>query len=158
MKLNMAERLRLSELLPKEGSRLNLKIVRKLLESLSFSEAELKLIHTETEYACTGFRTAVDGTQTPCGYQGFFSYEPKCELHNESMVATTNWRITDMIPLLDPANEKNVHMGEEAMRLAEIPLKAMDDAGKLTEAYVSLYDKFFPPEEEEADASQGKES
>ena len=49
------------------------------------------------------------------------------------------------------ANEKDVFMGAEAIKLAEIPLKRMEDTGKLTEAYTSLYDKFFPPREEEKD-------
>jgi hypothetical protein len=42
MELNIAERLTLLGILPKEGNFLTLKILRKLREELSFSEEELK--------------------------------------------------------------------------------------------------------------------
>ncbi len=49
MKLNTFERLILLNILPKEGDFTTLKIVRKLRESLSFSEAEHKALQFKQE-------------------------------------------------------------------------------------------------------------
>lgn len=150
MKLNMVERLRLLEILPTEGNRMNLKIVRKLRETLSFSEAEIKVVVAVYEFICQHISTDDDGTRKQCGITGFYSGSPNCKEHpDEPMTPTGNWRILNMDELI--ANVKDVYMGEEAIKLAEIPLKRMEDIGKLTEAYTSLYDKFFPPREEEKD-------
>lgn len=146
MKLNMAERLRLLEILPNEGNRMNLKILRKLRETLSFSEAEIKKVKTLNEFTCQHITTDDKGEQELCGITGFYSGSPKCKKHpDEPMTPTGNWRILNMDELI--ASEKDVFMGEEAIKIAEVPLKRMEDAGKLTEAYTSLYDKFFPPRE-----------
>lgn len=45
MKLNVLERLKVLELLPKEGDVTTIKLVRKLRESLSFSEEEHKTLN-----------------------------------------------------------------------------------------------------------------
>ncbi len=148
MKLNMVERLRLLEILPTEGNRMNLKIVRKLRETLSFSEAEIKGVAAVYEFTCQHITTDNDGTRKQCGITGFYSGSPKCKEHpDEPMTPTGNWRILNMDELI--AKEKDVHLGEESVKIAEIPLKLMEDRGKLTEAYTSLYDKFFPPREDE---------
>lgn len=150
MKLNMMERLKLLEILPNEGNRLNLKIVRKLRESLSFSEEELKKVPAQYEFACVHQTRDKEGTITQCENKGFTSGDsPKCEEHNEPMVPTGNWRILNSTVLF--ANEKEIHMGEEAAKVCESALKMLNDRNKLTEAYTSLYDKFFPPRGEETE-------
>ena len=45
MKLNVHDRLMLQSLLPKEGNFINLKLVRKAKEALSFNEEELKALN-----------------------------------------------------------------------------------------------------------------
>jgi len=56
-----------------------------------------------------------------------------------------------MIPPEALKNEKEIHMGTQAFAIASAPLKALNEANppKLTDDLVSLYDKFFPPEEKE---------
>lgn len=49
MKLTIAERLKLGQVLPKEGDFTTLKILRELRESLSFTEDELKQFKFEQE-------------------------------------------------------------------------------------------------------------
>lgn len=53
MKLSVHDRLMLQSLLPKEGNFINLKLVRKAKEALSFNEEELKSLKIQ--------ETAVDG-------------------------------------------------------------------------------------------------
>lgn len=149
MKLNMTERLRLLEILPTEGNRMNLKILRKLSETLSFSEAELKKLSVVYEFRCMEISAGADGITAQCQNSGFYSESPKCEVHDKPMPSTGSWRVLNTSVLIDPANDKDVHLGEEAIKLSEAPLKRMEAEGKLTEQYTSLYDKFFPPREEE---------
>jgi len=148
MKLNMWERLKLLEILPSEGNRLNLKIMRKLRESLSFSEEELKQIPVQYEFMCVHQTKDKDGNLIAlCQNKGYFSGNPKCAEHDEPMIPTGQVNILNTTLLF--TSEKEIHMGQEATNIAKSALKMVNDTNKLTEANTSLYDKFFPENKED---------
>ena len=138
MELTTIERLKLLEVLPPTGDILTLKIVRKLRETLSFSEEELKLIGARSEYICP-----VEG----CGNKGFFPSAPKCGEHDVLMVPTGQTTMS-LMPEMQ-AKMKEIHMGPQALTIASDVLKRLNEDKQLTEFHISLYEKFFPPEETE---------
>ena len=146
MELTTVERLKLLEILPSEGDILALKILRKLRETLSFTEDELKLIGARYEYACP-FRSEVDGVLTHCDNSGFFPIAPKCAEHGILMVPTgqTTMSLTPEVQ----TKVKEIYMGTQALTIASEALRRLNENKQLTEAHISLYEKFFPPEEKE---------
>jgi len=54
-----------------------------------------------------------------------------------------------VIPPEALAVEKEVHMGAQALTIACNALKRLNDNKHLTEAHISLYEKFYPPEDTE---------
>lgn len=147
MELTILERIKLLEVLPKEGDLLTLKILRKLRESLSFSEDELKTFGAVYEYACPHIATDKDGKRDKCLNIGFFTAPPKCGKHNIPMQPTGQMNIS--IPPQVINKVKEIHMGTHALTIASNALKRLNDNQQLTEGLVSLYEKFFPPEEVE---------
>ena len=136
MELTIVERLKLMEILPPQESILTLKIVRKLRETLSFSEEELKLMEVKYEFACR---------EAGCANSGMFPFAPKCGEHDKLMVPTGQMSMK-LTPELQ-TKTKEIHMGPQALSIASEALKRADEAKTLTEVHISLYDKFFPPEE-----------
>jgi hypothetical protein len=132
MKLNVIERLALLEVLPREGDFVTLKLVRKLRESLSFSEAEVKEINFNMVWKCP-----------KCSKETSASEAPKCECGN--YMITTGSMTWDS---QKGANTfKEIHMGEKMMALCVTVLKKLDNDKKLTESYFSLYEKVVTIEE-----------
>ena len=144
MELSTVERLKLLEALPVESNILTLKILRKLRETLSLTEAELKLAGTRSEYACP-FQGDKDGVPVFCDNKGFFPTAPKCAEHDTLMVPTGQVYYS-LTPELE-ASIKEVHMGPQAIIIDSETLKRLNETKQLTEAHISLYEKFFPPEE-----------
>ena len=136
MELTIVERLKLVELLPDQESILTLKIIRKLRETLSFSEEELKLMGVRYEYICP---------EEDCGNKGFFPSAPKCAEHDVLMVPTGQMTM-NLAPEMQ-AKVKEIHMGPQALTIASDTLKRANENKLLTDAHISLYEKFFPPEE-----------
>lgn len=101
MTLSVKERLLLGNILPKEGNIANLRIVRKLRESMSFSEAE---------WIKFGFKE--EGDQ--------LKWDPTLPQDIE------------------------VEMGPTAQKMVQDTLKKLSTENKLTEDFLSLYDKFCP--------------
>ena len=152
MELTTVERLKLVEILPSQENILTLKIIRKLRETLSFSEEELKLMGVKYEFVCP-FEGEVDGKPTDCNNRGYFPTAPKCADHDILMVPTG--RLTmDLTPELQDKT-KEIHMGPQAMAIASDALKRADEAKVLTEVHISLYEKFFPLEESGEKAVEG---
>lgn len=141
MELTILERLKLLEALPPQGDLLTLKIIRKLRESLSFSEEELRFIGATYEYACP----ILDDNGVHCDSKGFFQDAPKCPIHNIEMVRTGQMNL--WLSLEVQMMTKEVHMGVQALSIASQAIKRLNDNGQLTEAHISLYEKFFPPGE-----------
>lgn len=147
MKLTILERMKLLEALPEKSDILTIKILRKLRETLSFSEEELKAFGTRLGYACP-YRGEADGKREACENKGFFAEQPTCGKHDLLMVATGQTNV--FIPPESVNIEKEIHLGTKAREIASTALKRLNDQKQLTEEHVSLYEKFFPPEEEDA--------
>lgn len=153
MELTTMERVKLLETLPKQEDILSLKILRKLKETLSFSEEELSHFDCSYEYACQWRRTDKDGKMERCTNKGFFKEQPNkeqptCGVHNEKMAQTG--QMTFFVPPEYQMKTKEIYMGAKALSIASSGLKRLNDSKHLTEEHVSLYEKFFPPEEEDA--------
>lgn len=69
MKLDVAERIRLLGILPKEGNLLTIKIVRTLREELSFSEAEHKDLGIEIKQNQITWKDDTAEKDVEIGYQ-----------------------------------------------------------------------------------------
>ena len=134
MELTTVERVKLAGLLPPQGDILTLKIVRKLRETLSFSEEELKLMGVKYEFVCP---------TNSCNNKGLFPIAPKCGECGTLMVPTGQMTM-NLSPELQ-ARTKEIHMGPQALAIASDVLKRTNEAKQLTDAHVSLYEKFFPP-------------
>ena len=134
MKLNVLERLALLEVVPKEGDFITLKLVRKLRETLSFSEEEIAKIDFNQNWKCP-----------KCQNEMSSSSAPKCEC-GSYMTATGSmtWDAQKGEKVL-----KEIHMGEKMMSLCVTALKKLDSEKKLTESFFSLYAKFINAEGEE---------
>ncbi|MDO8671242.1 MAG: hypothetical protein Q7O66_07395 [Dehalococcoidia bacterium] len=143
MKLTMIQRIKLLELLPDRGDNLDLKILRKLKESLSFSEEERDLMSTMLQYKCPFEDRSPEGRVTTCPEAGFFSGPAQCTLHDMDMQPTGKASIHMTVAVM--AMEKEVHMGPRAVALCATPLKTLNDNKQLTEGPIEdLYYKFFP--------------
>ena len=134
MELTTIERTKLVGLLPPQGDMLTLKIVRKLRETLSFSEEELKLLEVRHEFVCR---------QGGCTNKGFWPTAPKCAEHDVLMVPTGQMTL-NLAPETQ-AKTKEIHMGPQAIAIASDTLKRANEAKRLTDVHISLYEKFFPP-------------
>ena len=145
MELTIVERLKLVEILPTQENILTLKIVRKLRETLSFSEEDLKLMDVKYEYMCP-----TEG----CGNKGLFPTAPKCGECDALMVQTGQISM-NLSPELQ-AKTKEIHMGPQAMTIASDALKRANEAKQLTDAHISLYEKFFPPVPEAIEKSMSE--
>jgi len=152
MELTILERIKLLEVLPPQGDLLTLKIVRKLRESLSLNEAELKYVGVTLEYACPHTDVVKGEGEAPptvekCNNRGFFNEPPTCGKHDVEMLPTGQSRIT--IPNAMMGQVKEIHMGGKALEIASNALQRfVKDNEQLTEVHLNLYEKFFPPEDE----------
>ena len=133
MQLNILERLALLEIIPKEGDFVTLKLVRKLRETLSFSEVEIAQIDFNQNWRCP-----------KCQKETASPDAPKCEC-GSYMASTGNvvWDREKGEKVL-----KEIHMGEKMMTMCVTTLKKLDSEKKLTESYFSLYEKFIKAEED----------
>ena len=136
MELTSMERLKLVEILPPQGDILTLKIVRKLRETLSFTEEELKSMGVRYEYVCP---------EDKCENKLVMPTAPRCGEHDVLMIPTGQLSMS-LTPEMQ-TKTKEIHMGPQAMVIASEALKRADGDKQLTVAHISLYDKFFPPEE-----------
>lgn len=119
MQLTVTERILLINLLPAEGSVIDLRVMRKLRESLSFSEEEQKALE---------FRHP--------GEMGHMQNGQPQEAVPSGMIS---WKVS-----AEP--NKEFQFGDRSMTLIKKYLQAIDQAGKATEAHLPLFDKFLPPD------------
>lgn len=147
MELTITERIKLLEVLPVQEDILTIKILRKLKETLSFSEEELELFGAVYEFACPYRGEDAGGRMTVCGNSGYFPKQPTCPDHNELMAPTGQMHIT--IPPEIIGKVKDIHLGNKAFEICKMALKRLSDSKQLTESHESIYDKFLPQEEDE---------
>ena len=138
MKLTIPERLVLITILPPEGDYLTLKLVRKLKESLSFSEEEHKQLNFRNRFDCP-----------ECGAQTYASFPTKCE-NKDCKRFDQYMKQSSFLTWNEDANIiKDVHMGNKAKELIKSTLQKMSDEKKLNETYLDAYEKFVKAVEDE---------
>ncbi len=137
------ERLKLLEILPEEDKIINLKIIRKFRETLSFNENEIKLLVIRYEYVCTHQNLDTQGNLISlCENKGFYPEPVKCAAHDEMMVPTGSMRILNNMVMHETVKE--IHIGPEALSIAVRVLKRLDSICQLRDEHLSLCEKFCP--------------
>jgi acetyl-CoA carboxylase beta subunit len=117
----------LGSILPQEGDFITLKLVRKLRESLAFSEKEIAEVDFQNQWKCP-----------KCSKMHLSSEMPKCPDCNVYM------QLGGMVHWDDEKAKKvikDVYMGNKMLALCESTLKKLSDESKLTEQHMSLYSK-----------------
>lgn len=138
MKMTVFERLQLQNLLPAQGSFVTLKLVRKLRESLAFSEKEIAEIDFKNHWKCEICNTTDISAQLPkC---------PSCGNYMQP-AGMVNWDEAKAVKVT-----KDIHLGSTMLNLCRTSLKKLSDENKLTEQTYSLYEKFCVDVEGEEDA------
>ena len=138
MKLTIPERLVLVNILPPEGDYTTLKLVRKLRESLSFTEEEHKQLNFRNRFDCP-----------ECKGQVYSGTPAKCENKDCKRFAQYMQR-SNFLTWNENANiVKDIHMGSKAKELLKSTLQKMSDDKKLSETYLDAYEKFVKAVEDE---------
>ena len=132
MKLSVAERFKLLELLPPQGDFTTLKLLRKFRESLSFSEKERAELQFRNGYKCpTCDNEVVTPVPVKCG---------NCDQYMQP-TGQVVWK-----PEGEP--NKDVFIGDTIKGIIASALKQMDDAKVLTELHYRLYEELVGDKEE----------
>ena len=135
MQLSVFERIQLQNLLPAEGDFVTLKLIRKLRETLSFSEKEINEIDFKNRWNCEKCKTSELATQTPkC---------PSCAVYMQP-AGSVHWDEAKALKVI-----KDVHCGRAMRELCKATLQKIGDEKKLTEQTMSLYEKFVEVKDEE---------
>lgn len=138
MKLTIPERLVLVNILPVESDYTTLKLVRKLRESLSFSEEEHKQLNFRNRFDCP-----------ECKAEVYSATPPKCE-NKDCKMFNQYMKQSNFLTWNEKANiVKDVHMGNKAKELLKSTLQKMSDEKKLNETYLDTYEKFVKAVEDE---------
>ena len=138
VELDVLERLTLSNVLPKEGTFLNLRLLRVVKEDLSFTEEENKALQFRQADQMLMWNTiAIVNKET-----GEIVKAP-----NEILVqmAAKDPDLFDVKPACPP---KEFVFGEVVEGLIVKALKDLDKAEKITQDHYSLYEKFMEGHEE----------
>ena len=139
MKLSVLERIMLLQVLPREGSFENLKMLRELRESLSFTEEENLLLNFKQAGNQTTWSENIvidKNTGTPVEIdQAILAKDPDAIT---KMVANNPERF-EFQPAVPP---KEVDMGDVIKNLIVKILDDLDKQEKLKEEQFSLYEKF----------------
>lgn len=138
MELNVLERFGLLGILPKEGSFLNLKLVRLVREELSFTEAENKALQFRTvnqmilwNSICLTNKATGEIVKAP----------------NDVLVQMAQ-KDPDAFEVAPACPNKEILFGETIEGLIVKALKDLDKSEKITEDHYSLYEKFMEGHEE----------
>ena len=143
-RLNMAERFILLNNLPKEGDLVTFKILRKLRETLSPSEAEIKEYGFKNSFRCPHREYDDKGKGFQCEVEGEGESPPKCLIHGEFMQPTgrvswspEKWEV-----------EKEIWFGAKANQIIVDALKKVSEEDKKIndDILAGLYDKFIEAE------------
>lgn len=135
MRLEVLERLALLSVLPKEGDFLTLKLVRKLRESLAFSEVEIESIKFNLRWKCPRCQKELASPEAmEC---------PDCDIYMTNIGQMT-WDIEKAKSVV-----KDIHLGNKMLALCTLTLRKLSDEQKLTEQHMSLYEKFVEADENE---------
>jgi len=147
-KLTMAERFVLLNNLPLQGDLVTFKILRKLRETLSPSEAEIKEYGFKDSFRCPHREYDEVGKAFRCEVaEEAAEAQPKCHIHDVFMVPTgrvswnpEKWNVT-----------KEIWFGQKANSIITETLKKVGEEDKQIndDVIASLYEKFIEGDEEE---------
>lgn len=140
MEFSVLERILLLQALPKEGSFANLKLLREVRESLSFSEEEHKLLGFRQEGDQTRWNDLIivdKKTGTP------IEIDPAILEKNPAFVQEMVGRNPDGYEQVPAVPPKEVKMGDVVLKLTVSALKALDEQEKLTEGHIPLYERLM---------------
>lgn len=131
MKLSVMERILVLNLLPKEGSFANLKLLRVTREALSFNEAENKALK---------FRQV--GNQTM--WESFVTIDKETgkPIEESPDLARRLKETPDVFETKPIVGEKEVFIGEIVSGLIAKALKEKNEKETLSEEFFSMYEKF----------------
>ncbi len=150
MKLSVIERLNLQGILPEKGSYTNLKLVRVARETLSFTEAENKVLKFSAETV---------GNQQVSKWNQMHLVDKT----TNKVIAGDKEKIEELI-MSDPGNyEMRPTVGEVTIKLGEVVtlmivkiLKDLEDKEELEDKHFTLYEKFVNPADLKLVESQPK--
>ena len=131
--LNVLERVLLGNLLPKEGSFANLKLLRVARENLSFDDKENKALNFRQE----GEQMRWDNAVVINKKSG------KTLTGDPEYIQKTLNRNPDEYETKPAVPDKDVEIGEVATQMIEKALKELDEKGELKDEHVSLFEKFI---------------
>ena len=146
-KLIMGERFMLLNNLPREGDLVTFKILRKLRETLSPSEAEIKEYGFKNSFRCPHREYNEKGKAFQCEVEGEGATPPKCHIHDVFMQPTgrvswnpERWNV-----------EKEIWFGTKANQIIVDALKKVSEEDKKIndDLIASLYEKFVEAEKQE---------
>ena len=146
-KLTMAERFVLLNNLPQQGDLVTFKILRKLRETLSPDEKEIKDYGFTNSYRCPNRDYDEKGKAFQCEVEETSTEQPKCPVHNVSMQPSgrVSWNLDKWM------DTKEIWFGAKANQIIVDALKKVSEEDKNIndDVLVSLYDKFVSSEDEE---------
>ena len=145
MELEVTERLKILECLPKEGNIETMKTVLRIRDELVFKEDE----HIEF-----GIEVKEPGTCIECGYVGYSNWDGDCpksvptgdkepECSGKHFVKTGKQEISWNQEAARP-REKNID--DEMKAVIVSSLKKLNKEGGVTDQHLSLYEKFIGEE------------
>ena len=145
--LNMAERFILLNTIPKEGDLVVFKILRKLRETLSPDEREIKEYGFKNTYRCPHREFDEKGKGFQCEVEDTSEAPPKCHIHDVFMHPSgrVTWDEKKW------ADTKEIWFGLKANQIILDALKKVSEEDKKIndDVIASLCDKFLGNEDEE---------
>jgi hypothetical protein len=143
----MSERFVLLNNLPKEGDLVTFKILRKLRETLSPDEKEIKEYEFKDLYRCPNKEFDEKGKAFQCEVEEDSSTQPKCPIHGVLMVpiGRTSWNPEKW------AKTKEIWFGLKANQIIVDALKKVSEEDKKVndDIIASLCEKFLGNEDDE---------
>lgn len=142
-KLTMGERFLILGALPQPDF-VTFKILRKLKESLSPSEEEIKVYEFKTLFQCPHREYDGNGKADECEYQEEGIEQPACPIHKELMKSAG--RVSWSPKMRDELKE--IFFGAKALELIVTALKGVSEEAKKQngDLMISLYEKFSDEE------------
>jgi len=135
VKLQVAERINLLSILPREGNFIDLKIIRELRENLSFKDEEHGKLQFRYPWKCPkcGFIHQVVTSQVS------FVKCPECGsgMQNTGQITWNGER----------AEEVEIEFSNRGFAIISEALEKLNNEKKLTEAHFNLYEKFCAEKE-----------
>ena len=133
MQLAVLERLKLLEILPREGDITTIKICRDLREALSFKE---------NEHAEFGIEVREPGKCSECLYEGYANSDDSCpNCKGGKFIKNGTQQIYWNI---EAARDVDIEIKAKAMGLIVDSLKKLSKNGGVNEQHISLFEKFLP--------------